>query len=274
VELRRDLPLHHFAFLGDDAFVVDCLRQRPVRIPELLAEHPGLEAKIQRVLCLLILSRSLELDVPSAPPLGLDRAHATPVVVPPAPRLPKFEERAQRAPAPSAPVLEAPASAPAGRAFADLLGAQMAFHRAEVLLERGKLDAARHEAKVALEREPEKPEHIALHAFLEFLKPEPSIRKALTELDRAVGSPAAGVKVHWYRGLVLKRLGRHASALQEFCYIVEEDPNHIDAAREVHIYETRLRKSPKDRPTLAPEEPARDSGDFFERALKRLRPRQ
>ncbi|HVZ36654.1 MAG TPA: hypothetical protein VG963_29700, partial [Polyangiaceae bacterium] len=44
-----------------------------------------------------------------------------------------------------------------------------------------------------------------------------------------------------------------ASALQEFRFVAEKDPRHIDAAREVRLYEQRLKNSPKDRPNLAPD---------------------
>jgi len=37
--------------------------------------------------------------------------------------------------------------------------------------------------------------------------------------------------------LLLKKMGKHASALQEFREVVERDPHHIDAAREVFLYE-------------------------------------
>jgi len=77
------------------------------------------------------------------------------------------------------------------------------------------------------------------------------------EFKRALRLPGDHVKVRWYRGLVLKRLGRHVDALREFRFVVASDPLHFEAAREVRVYEARLRRSPKNRPSLAPEGPPR-----------------
>jgi hypothetical protein len=40
--------------------------------------------------------------------------------------------------------------------------------------------------------------------------------------------------------------------LREFRAIVDRDPLHVDAAREVRVYEMRLKRSPKGQPSLAP----------------------
>jgi curved DNA-binding protein CbpA len=133
------------------------------------------------------------------------------------------------------------------------LSADLAYQRAESFLARGKLDAAEREVKLALEFDPKRAEAIALAAWLAALKPDSDQRRIAADVGRALQGAEQNVKVHWYRGLFLKRVGRHASALQAFRFIVEKEPRHIDAAREVRLYEQRLRNSPKDRPTLAPE---------------------
>jgi tetratricopeptide (TPR) repeat protein len=203
-----------------------------------------------------VLSRSLELDVPSAPPVGLERGTLPETVFPASPRVPEFtSHEGSSASALRRPLPETGSAPEAAKA----LGAQMAFHRAESQLVRGNLEHALREAKAALDYDPAKPEHIALHAYLLLLQPGADPRHALSEFDRAIERLEAGIKVHWYRGLALKRLDRHASALREFRAVLEEDPHHIDAAREVHIYEERLRRSPKERPSLAPEPERRPS---------------
>jgi hypothetical protein len=63
-------------------------------------------------------------------------------------------------------------------------------------------------------------------------------------------------------------MGRHASALQEFRFVIEKDPRHIDAAREVRLYEQRLKNSPKDRLSLAPDE-ATPRSSTWSRLFKR-----
>jgi curved DNA-binding protein CbpA len=341
IALRRELPAHHFAFMGDDQDLVALIAEAPRRVTELFAVAPAREAAIKRVLYFLVLTRSVDLGLPSAPPVGVD---APPVVPPPASRLPSFpppsarldspasipptvarsaalreelRRYAEHPPATHYDMLGLPRDAPvaqvqsaffllskrwhpdrlgpeaadvraaaaqvfesisrAYRVLADpgarlsydlelrkgnapdsappldrALSAEMAFQRAESFLARGNLEAAEREAKLALSHDPRRPEHVALQAWLAALKPGADERRIAADLARAVRSPDAGVKVHYYRGLFLKRVGRHASALQEFRAVCDRDPRHIDAAREVRLYEQNLKNSPKDHPSLAP----------------------
>ncbi|HTQ02230.1 MAG TPA: DnaJ domain-containing protein [Polyangiaceae bacterium] len=353
--LRPGLPANHFAFMGDDRQIVGLLAQGPRRLSELIDAAPALADSIQRVLYFLVLTRSVDLGLPSAPPVGVG---AEPFVGPTSARVPSFTNEVQSPAAePEAPlvpvrrdsppsippavvhgvalreelrkraehrmrthydVLGIPPNAPprqiqsaffvlskrwhpdrlsaetpeareaATRVFESIsrayhvladpatravydgelrsgasedatpsiehaLSADLAFQKAEAFLARGNLEGAEREARLALGYDPERGEFIALAAWLAALKPDGDQRRIAADLARAVRRAEQNVKVHWYRGLFLKRVGRHASALQEFRYVVERDPRHIDAAREVRIYEQRLKNSPKDRPTLAPE---------------------
>ncbi len=352
--LRPGLPSHHFAFMGDDRRILGLLAQGPRRVSELIDASPALTDAIQRVLYFLVLTRSVDLGSPSAPPVGLG---VEPAVTVPAARVPSFTNEVSRArlaepgavpprrdSPPSIPpavvhgvtlreelrkrseneprthyaVLGIPPNAPARqiqsaffllskrwhpdrlgseaeelresatrvfesishayhvltdparRALYDAelrsgttedatdgieraLSADLAFQKAESHLARGSLDAAEREVKLALDFDPKRAECIALAAWLAALKPDADQRRITADFTRAVRGAEQNVKVHWYRGLFLKRVGRHASALQEFRFIAETDPRHIDAAREVRLYEQRLKNSPKDRLTLAPE---------------------
>jgi len=352
--LRSGLPPNHFAFMGDDRRIVGLLAQGPRRLNELVDAMPALAGAVQRVLYFLVLTRSVDLGLPSAPPVGVG---TDPPVTAPAARVPSFTNEVSPAPLaeprstpprrdspPSIPpavvhgvtlrdelrkraeneprthyeVLGIPPSAhprqiqsaffllskrwhpdrlgseaadlresatrvfesisrayhvladPATRTVYDAelrsgagedtehgieraLSADLAFQKAESFLARGNLEAAEREVKLALEFDPKRPECVALTAWLAALKPDADQRRIAADLTRAIRGAEQNVKVHWYRGLFLKRVGRHASALQEFRFIVEKDPRHIDAAREVRLYEQRLKNSPKDRPTLAPE---------------------
>lgn len=352
--LRPGLPANHFAFLGEDRRIIELLAQGPRRLSELIDAAPALASAIRRVLYFLVLTRSVDLGVPSAPPVGIG---AEPVVTAPPARVPTFTNEASAAPLaapPSAPprrdsppsippavvhgvtlreelrkrseseprthydVLGIPPSAPprqiqsaffllskrwhpdrlgaeatdlrdgATRVFerisrayhvladpatrmlydAELrsgagedtahgleraLSADLAFQKAEAFLARGNLEAAEREVKIALEFDPKRAECVALAAWLAALKPDSDQRRIAASLALAMSGSEQNLKVHWYRGLFLKRVGRHASALQEFRFVVEKDPRHIDAAREVRLYEQRLKNSPKDRLTLAPE---------------------
>ncbi|HEY3493162.1 MAG TPA: hypothetical protein VGK73_00695 [Polyangiaceae bacterium] len=130
-----------------------------------------------------------------------------------------------------------------------------AFERAEALASHGNLAAAKRELALALEHDPQPP-YLAMNAWLDSQAPAPDLRRIARELERAYRLAENHPTVRWYRGLILQRLGKHASALQEFRFVLDKLPRHIDAARQVRIYETRLRESPKDRPSLAPENPA------------------
>jgi hypothetical protein len=96
-------------------------------------------------------------------------------------------------------------------------------------------------------------EYVALCAWIEALKPSADVSHVTHELKRALRLSENNVRVHWYRGLVLQRLGRHEHALREFCTVLSLDPRDLDAARQIRVYEMRLERSPKGRPSLAPE---------------------
>ncbi|HTQ04813.1 MAG TPA: DnaJ domain-containing protein [Polyangiaceae bacterium] len=357
----------HFGFMGGDGGIVEHLRRTPEYITDLIASAPELETNIKRVVCFLVLTRSMELGYPTAPPAG-SSAESAGVSIPPAARTPSFTPppslRPSSVPAPSVPPTNGRPSAPAetrrpsgsvppltarsatlreearqrlervaaghyevlgvgheatpaqiqaaffrlakrwhpdrlgaeaaslrasatrifsaaaeanrvlsdpelrreydrGRAtgeagesdheaMARVLAAELAFQKAEAYLQRGNVDAARRELRQALERDPERPEALALHAWLSVLEPNADIGRVSLALSRARRAAPNSPRVHYYAGLVLKRLGRHGSALRSFRSVLEREPRNIDAAREVRLYEMNLRNSPRDHPSLAP----------------------
>jgi curved DNA-binding protein CbpA len=368
ITLHGELPADHFAFMGEDRRLVALFASEPRRLGDIVAAEPLLEADIRRVAYFLLLTRSVDLGVPSGPPLGMT---TEPVVVPPPSRLPTLPSEPAFAPSPppETPAASPPSDAPpvrvrrdsppsihpavvrsvamrdelrrlaekpprthyavlgiaedatlrqvqaaffllskhwhpdrlgpdnqdlkqaatgvfetiaaAYRVLADpaaraayddsltagaslgsspgierALSAELAFQKAESFLARGNLEAAEREAQLALKLEPVRAEHIALAAWLQALKPNADERQIGLAFARALKASQSSVKVHFYRGLFLKRIGRHAAALQEFRHVAERDSRNIDAAREVRLYEQRLQRSPKDRLSLAPEEPA------------------
>ena len=109
--------------------------------------------------------------------------------------------------------------------------------RAEALLAAGNVEAAEQEVSRALDMAPREPELLALSALIQAQKSGANTRQLWALLDDAANRAAGNPKVHYYRGLFLQRLGKHASALQEFRQVVDLDPHHIDAARQVRLYE-------------------------------------
>jgi len=400
IALHGGLPPDHFAFMGEDRRLVALFASEPRRLRDIVAAEPLLEADIRRVAYFLLLTRSVDLGVPSAPPVGIT---TEPVVVPPAGRLPSLgsepapahTDAESAAPAsaaepgmpPTAPPADAPRASPpsdaprvrvrrdsppsihpavvrsvalrdelrrlaekpprthyevlgipedaparqvqaaffilskhwhpdrlgpdaqdlrqaatgvfeniaaAYRVLADpaartayddslasgavlgsspglerALSADLAFQKAESFLARGNLEAAEREAQLALNLEPIRAEHIALAAWLQALKPNADERQIGISFARALKASQNSVKVHFYRGLFLKRIGRHAAALQEFRHVTDRDPRNIDAAREVRLYEQRLQRSPKDRLSLAPEDDTVAERSTWSRLFKR-----
>jgi curved DNA-binding protein CbpA len=123
-----------------------------------------------------------------------------------------------------------------------LLRAATNFQKAQVLLRRNNLPAAEEAARAALEDAPDEADHIALVAWLDAAKPGADLDALLGALNRATKLEDANLRVRWYRGQVLKRLGRERQAMEDFRLIVEKDPRHVDAQRELRLYDMRRGK--------------------------------
>jgi curved DNA-binding protein CbpA len=148
--------------------------------------------------------------------------------------------------------LEAGADDSEARELERSLEASEAFQRAELLLARGRLEEAEREAKFAVDGDPLHGDYLALHAWIRLQLPNPDPHEIRADLILALRLAPDSVRVRWYRGLALKALGKHVSALREFRAIVDRNPEHLDAQREVRVYEMRLRQSPEGQPSLAP----------------------
>jgi len=71
---------------------------------------------------------------------------------------------------------------------------------------------------------------------------EETLRAALPLLDKAVNGDRQCERALYYRGMVHKRLGGTAAAFRDFARVVSLNPKHVDAQREVRIFEMRARK--------------------------------
>lgn len=72
--------------------------------------------------------------------------------------------------------------------------------------------------------------------------PEEALRTSLPLLDKAVYTDTYCERAHFYRGVVHKRLGSSAAAFRDFTRVVQINPKHVDAQREIRIFEMRARK--------------------------------
>ena len=136
-----------------------------------------------------------------------------------------------------------------------VLRAATAFQRAEILLKRNALAQAEEEARSALKEDPSQPEYRALLAWLEAQKPGADLNAAIAALDKVISVLPNDVRSRWYRGQLYKRAGRDNRAIRDFRAIAEQDPRHVDAQREIRLYEMRNTggsRPPSDRPSVTP----------------------
>jgi tetratricopeptide (TPR) repeat protein len=141
-----------------------------------------------------------------------------------------------------------------------ILRATTAFQRAEILLKRGNLVQAEEEARKALADDPNQPEYRALLAWLEAQKPGAALAPSIAVLDRVLSESPNDLRARWYRGQLHKRNGKDNKAIRDFRGIVEQDPRHVDAQREIRLYDMRNtgNKLQSDRPSDKPvERPSR-----------------
>jgi tetratricopeptide (TPR) repeat protein len=123
------------------------------------------------------------------------------------------------------------------------ISAADALRRAEQLLKRDRLLLAEAQAALALELDPDNPRCIAIEAWVRALVPRPgaNLLAILDSLDRALELDPMSVQTRFFRSELLKRLDRIDEAVAEWRLIVEIDPGHIDAQRELRLWELRRR---------------------------------
>lgn len=63
-------------------------------------------------------------------------------------------------------------------------------------------------------------------------------------LERLLSGDPDCVRALYYRGLIAKRLGNDALAIKDFRKVARLDPSHVDAAREVRLFEMRSGDAP------------------------------
>jgi len=145
-----------------------------------------------------------------------------------------------------------------------VLRAATAFQKAEVLMKRNNTPAALEEARKAVELDPSQADYIALLAWLESSQLNTNLEEILARIEKAQRLEPNNTRIRWYRGSILKRLGKNGKAVADFRFIAENDPRHLDAQREIRLYEMRKaeqrrtgQKTPSDRPSA---QPGRSSG--------------
>jgi curved DNA-binding protein CbpA len=140
-----------------------------------------------------------------------------------------------------------------------VIRAATAFQKAEVLMRRNNSTAALEEARRAVELDPSQADYIALLAWVESTLLNANLEEILARIEKAQRLEPNNTRIRWYRGSLLKRMGKNGKAIGDFRFIVENDPRHVDAQREIRLYDMRKaemrrtgQKSPSDRPSGQP----------------------
>jgi len=129
------------------------------------------------------------------------------------------------------------------------------FQAASTAMKRNSFDDARALAKAASEADPEQAEYRALYADLLSMQPERAQLGNFADVIRMVNEAKKlqpdnqNVRIH--RARVLTRAGDFEGAYREYRGVVEKNANHVEAAREVRLFQMRKSKSTTDpkRPT-------------------------
>jgi curved DNA-binding protein CbpA len=132
-----------------------------------------------------------------------------------------------------------------------VLRAATSFQKAEVLLKKNNLVAAEEHARLALDADPRQADYIALHSWIIAQKPERQgqpLDDLIAAMNSAVSIEPNNLRVRWYRGQLLKRAGKDSQAIRDFRFIVDQNPKHLDATREIRLYEMRRANRPSTRP--------------------------
>jgi len=132
-----------------------------------------------------------------------------------------------------------------------VLRAAMNFRKAEVLLKKNNLGAAEEHAALAVQEDPKQAEYVALHTWILSMKPDrlgQALDDLIAKLNQCVSMEPNNLRIRWYRGQMHKRNGKDKLAIRDFRFIADQDENHLDATREIRLYEMRRAGRPSSAP--------------------------
>ncbi len=157
---------------------------------------------------------------------------------------------------------------------AKVVDAAMSFQKAEILLKKNDLAGAEQLAAAAVRGDPEQPEYLVLHIWIQAQRrgdPPPLAEgkesthfdDLIRTLDAVLAKEPRFERALYYRGSLLKRSGRVDRAIRDFRLAADVNPKNIDAVREVRLHEMRKRGG-KPAPGATPEGSGL-LGKFFKR---------
>ena len=119
------------------------------------------------------------------------------------------------------------------------LEAMTDFRLAEAALQRGDMTSAEALAEKAVEGDPQQSEYRALLIWVRSQGSPNDLAAFVGEFDLLLADDPASERGHFYRGRLLKALGRQVDALAAFEDVLTLNPQHRDAAAEVRTLRTR-----------------------------------
>lgn len=119
------------------------------------------------------------------------------------------------------------------------LEAMTDFRLAEAALQRGDLGSAEALAEKAVEGDPGQSEYRALLIWVRSQGRPNELAAFVGELDLVLADDPACERGHFFRGKLLKALGRHVDALASFEDVLTLNPQHREAATEVRMLRAR-----------------------------------
>ncbi len=135
----------------------------------------------------------------------------------------------------------------ADRKLLTIVSAAMEFQKVEVLARRREWDEALRLLEAILAVAPNDADHHAMKAWILFHQrgtDDPStVREILAESGKALELGEKCERAHMTRGVILKRLGRNAEALEHFQQVARLNPRNIDAVREVRLSNIRGKRT-------------------------------
>lgn len=138
-----------------------------------------------------------------------------------------------------------------------ILAASQEYEKAQILANRAKWDEVLEHLAICIELDPESPDYTALRAWAVLqrapLDAKPEAKEALTLAESAIrlAKGAHHERAVFTKGVALQRLGRGDDANECFRKVMERNPKHLDAAREVRLFEMRARNSMAPKPDAA-----------------------
>ncbi len=152
-----------------------------------------------------------------------------------------------------------------------VLRAATSYQKAQVLLKKHNLAGAEEHALQAVHDDPGQADYLALLAWIRSQKPDCTdqrLDECVSTLNQAVSREPNNERARFYRGQLLKRRGKPEGALRDFRWIVEHNPKHVDAQREIRLYEMRHTGSRKEK-KADPSKSKSDSGGLLGRFFKK-----